>query len=94
MSTRWLLQVKLAQGRVKTVNSYKCREISRRNEASSSLYIRDNFLYLRVSSGCARFPLNTDGSLNLSRYDFHSLNTHIPQHTSGKQIVDRSNTLW
>lgn len=92
-----LLQIKLAHGRMKIVNSYKCREISRRNEASSSLYIRDNFLYLRVSSGCARFPLNTDGSLNLSRYDFydfHSLNTHIPQNTSGKLIVDRNNTLW
>lgn len=93
----YLMQLKLTHGELTIVNSYKCRDISRRNETSSSFYIRDNFLYLRIASGCVRLPLNTDGGLNFSRYDFydfHSLNPSIPQKTSGKLIVDRSNTLW
>lgn len=92
-----LMQLKLTHGELTIVNSYKCRDISRRNETSSSFYIRDNFLYLRIASGCVRLPLNTDGGLNFSRYDFydfHGLNPSIPQKTSGKLIVDRSNTLW
>lgn len=92
-----LMQLKLTESGIVNVNSFSCRDLSKHNEQASSLYVKDHFLYIRISSGCIRYLLEEDGTLNRERtdyYDFNSLNPYIPKNTSGKVIVDNKNTIW
>lgn len=92
-----LIQLKVSGNEVLTVNSFSCRDLSMHNEQASSLYVKDNFLYIRINSGCIRYLLEENGTLNRERYDyydFNSLNPFIPKNTSGKVIVDSKNTIW
>ena len=92
-----LIQLKITNEEVIKVKTYSCRDLSMNDEQSSSLFIKDNFLYLRIDSGCIRYLLEYDGSLNMERYDYYDFNLldpRIPKNTSGKIIVDNKNTIW
>lgn len=92
-----LIQLKLSDNEIVRINSFSCRDLSKCNEPSSSLCVKDNFIYIRISSGCVRYLLDEKGALNRERFDsynFNFLNSYIPQNTSGKIIVDNKNTIW
>lgn len=92
-----LTQLEITKSGIAHVNSFSCRDLSKHNEQASSLYVKDNFLYIRINSGCIRYLLEENGMLNMERtdyYNFKSLNPYIPQNTSGKIIVDNKNTIW
>lgn len=92
-----LTKLRMSGSKILKVDSYSCRELSMHNEQASSLYVKDNFLYIRINSGCIRYLLVDDGTLDRERYDyydFNALNPLIPKNTSGKVIVDSKNTIW
>lgn len=92
-----LTKLRLSGDEIIKMGSYSCKDLSMHNEQSSSLYVKDNFLYLRINSGCVRYLLNNDWTLDRERYDyynFNSINPLISKNTSGKILVDSKNTIW
>lgn len=92
-----LTKLRISDNEILKIDSYSCRDLSMHNEQSSSLFVKDNFLYVRINSGCIRYLIKEDGTLDRERYDyynFNSLNPLISKNTSGKIIVDNKNTIW
>ena len=92
-----LTKLKISDNEILNIDSYSCRDLSMHNEQSSSLFVKGNFLYIRINSGCIRYLIKEDGTLDRERYDyynFNSLNPLISKNTSGKIIVDSKNTIW
>ena len=86
--------LKLQSGSVMMTRSYDIKSLT--GSESGYIFIKDDFLYMRIPDGCYRFLIK-EGDIykdNFSFVEFHTLNAQIPKYTNGYFIVSDNGTLW
>lgn len=86
--------LELQSGSVAMTRSYDIKALT--NSEANDIFIKNDFLYIRMLDGCYRFLIQEDGihKSNFSFIGFHELNMQIPKYTHGSFIISDNGSLW
>lgn len=91
-----ILQLGICNEKITVLKRYQTHKLLQINEGVQSIYIINDFLYMRTGHGCYRISV-AGGQLHeptLVFTDFHRIDSRIPTYTDGKFIVGTDGTLW
>lgn len=91
-----IAQLSIRNDKVCILHLYKVSELLQRKETVQSIYLINDFLYMRTGGGCYRISVTNHqlDKTTLVYTDFHSTDSRIPTYTNGKFIVSKEGTLW